>query len=283
MKRILPFLIGLFLLASCHETQEIVQAMEDDMQMETEPDLQMDEIPRLPRIIQGIANGFIYSSDKSDSSEVIVNYEFYSRQFSSNQMDSVYKDSVNAIVYNSIKYATFGDEKSPLEELSKNFIASRIDTFIAYGQEEADYLGSVMWSLELEYQLTEWESFVDLTCSGWDYTGGAHGNGFLYDYLIDRNTGKTLGVKDFFSDIEALNSIAEKYFRKMYDLSEDQSLTEAGFWFDEDEFSVNENFTFRGKSLVFFFNSYEIAPYVAGPTELSIPVKEVKQILKREI
>ena len=63
-------------------------------------------------------------------------------------------------------------------------------------------------------------------------------------------------------------------------MTEDINLTEAGFWFDDDKFSVNNNFSIGKDGLNFVYNNYEITAYAYGPTELFIPYKSIKKVIK---
>jgi len=63
-------------------------------------------------------------------------------------------------------------------------------------------------------------------------------------------------------------------------LKPDENLEEAGFWFNEGNFKLNDNFLITTDGLKFFFNSYEIGPYAIGTTELLIPFSRIKNILK---
>jgi len=79
---------------------------------------------------------------------------------------------------------------------------------------------------------------------------------------------------------DELNKIAEKYFRKERELKPDEDLEQAGFWFKENIFSVNENFAIAETGLDFFFNDYEVTSHAAGPTLIEIPYSELKSIIK---
>ena len=83
--------------------------------------------------------------------------------------------------------------------------------------------------------------------------------------------------------VNALNKIVEPHFRKLFKLTSKESLNDNGFWFENDQFSVYENFTFQVGELLVYYNSYDIAPYSGGPTELLVPFEEIKHLLKRDI
>ena len=77
-----------------------------------------------------------------------------------------------------------------------------------------------------------------------------------------------------------LNEIAEQEFRKMKELKENEDLDEAGFWFDDNKFNINNNFALSEGGLTFYYNNYEITAYAYGPTELIIPLVKVSQLIK---
>jgi len=123
-----------------------------------------------------------------------------------------------------------------------------------------------------------------LSCffSEYSYLGGAHPNTFLTYTNFNLKSGKIIILSDILIDrfLNELNNIAEPIFRKEKELTEDINLTEAGFWFDNDKFSVNNNFTIGKDGLTFFYNNYEITAYAYGPTELFIPYKSIKKLIK---
>ncbi|MNL65691.1 hypothetical protein D3C87_1900590 [compost metagenome] len=76
-----------------------------------------------------------------------------------------------------------------------------------------------------------------------------------------------------------LTAVAEKIFRKNEKLSPTESLKDK-YFFENDTFSLNQNFTITEKGLKFLYNPYEIKAYVYGTTELLIPFAELKDIAK---
>ena len=237
-----------------------------------------DELGPTGRIKSGKATAQIYTSDRSDSNEVWISYQYYNPMFSTNLMDSLYKDSVNAIIEQLTISETFSDGAFWSGPLTDHFFQSRLDSFAAEAQEEVDFMESFPWSLEMGFTLTGQGTYVRLTASGWSYTGGAHGNGNTSYYLVDKKTGKTLKVEDFFTDRAKLNEVAQKYYRLQNDIPDDVTLEEYGLWFEGNNFDVNENFYFTENSVCFYFNTYEIAPYAGGPSEVVIPLSELKEI-----
>jgi hypothetical protein len=65
-------------------------------------------------------------------------------------------------------------------------------------------------------------------------------------------------------------------------LADDADLKQAGFSFPGGNFALPENFGFASDGLIFYYNSYDIAPYYFGPTEVRIPYQEVRELLRPE-
>lgn len=128
------------------------------------------------------------------------------------------------------------------------------------------------------------DDIVSIVKTEWEYAGGAHGNGVSKYYNIYEPTQKILTVDDLLipGGKEKLNAIAEKIFRHNYELGEDELLYEAGYWFENEKFALNENFLIDHQALLFTFNPYEIAPYAAGAPEVRIPFSEIKDIVRKD-
>lgn len=114
------------------------------------------------------------------------------------------------------------------------------------------------------------------------FTGGAHPNTTRFYYSFERNSGKPMQLGDLFiaNYQEQLNSIAEKKFREKKKIKKDQDLREAGFWFENNTFSINHNFALTPDGILFYFNHYEIAPYSEGPIEIELKAKLISDLVK---
>ena len=189
---------------------------------------------------------------------------------------------MNGMIHRFVQVNTaFDYDTSRHDALSPSFYRSQLDSMQALFDEELEFNEeSSAWSLDMQIAIDdEKERFATLILSSYAYTGGAHGNWGTSFIHIDRKSGKELSLEDFFVDINQLNDIAEPFFRKEYDLSPEEDLEQAGYWFEDAVFSVNNNFAFEGKDLVFLYGLYEIAPYASGTLELRIPLKEVEHLV----
>lgn len=126
------------------------------------------------------------------------------------------------------------------------------------------------------------DSLIVLSVSSEDYSGGAHPNSSIVYVNLDPHTGGNVGLDRFLKPgyKDALTAIGEKVFRRERELSDTTSFSSNFFEFQDDKFALNDNFGFTPEGIVFYYNSYEVAPYAAGPTEVIIPYLEIKDWLK---
>ncbi|MEJ2596338.1 MAG: DUF3298 domain-containing protein [bacterium] len=112
------------------------------------------------------------------------------------------------------------------------------------------------------------------------YSGGAHGmTNISYD-IIDLADGRLLTYTDVFAEgtDEALADILTRQLRKDYSIPDDVTLTEAGFFVEE--VSPNRNIYVNGNGVGFLYNSYEIAPYSQGATNIFLEFKQIRELIK---
>ena len=115
------------------------------------------------------------------------------------------------------------------------------------------------------------------------FVGGAHPNSVRV-YLNFRPSGESLSLGDVLQEgrLAALTSLGDKHFREARKLQPGTDYKQAGFSFKDGRFALPENFGFSPEGMIFYFNSYDIAPYYFGPTELTIPYSELHDVLKPE-
>jgi Protein of unknown function (DUF3298)/Deacetylase PdaC len=138
------------------------------------------------------------------------------------------------------------------------------------------------WEIERLIEVkNQTDKILSVEYSDYSFLGGAHPNTFVSfsNYIL--TNGEEISLDDcFVKGYETqLNSVAEKIFRQDKKLSMNSDLSSAGYWFDEDKFELNDNFAILKEGMLFYFNSYDIAPYAAGPTEINIPYSEIAQLI----
>ena len=141
------------------------------------------------------------------------------------------------------------------------------------------------WLIEINADiLYQNESYISIASSVFNYTGGAHPNNSQIYKTYDLKTGKAVTLGDLFLEgyERALNEAAEIEFRMQKEIPPQNSLSSAGYWFEDDRFTLNENFAIIRQSLIFYFNPYEIGPYSLGPTELELKLTDYIDLVKKE-
>lgn len=110
------------------------------------------------------------------------------------------------------------------------------------------------------------------------YEGGAHGNYGKICYNYEKTTGKKITYKNLVKDEAKLLAVAETKFKEQNGIPANEQIADM-FQFENNKFSLNDNFRFTDSSLVFYYNPYEIAPYAAGLIELNLPYNDIKELV----
>lgn len=267
MKQPLLIIIAGLFLVSCATTEVIVDEVSDEINF---PD----------RIASGRAKAYAFNMSRSDSTLSVIDYEYFTPQFSSGVMDSTFKDSVNARIVELASMESPDTETLLLGPLTDYYFERVVNDFTVDEVDDEDEMDMWRWEMEAGFDISETDTYVCLMSHGWSYTGGAHGNGYTFYEYFSKADGLELSLEDFTTDLDALTTIAEKYFREHQEIEPGTSLNAVGFWFENDTFALNDNFYFSGGEMVFVYNSYEIAPYAAGVIDLTIPLSEIAGFVK---
>ncbi|WP_221393271.1 DUF3298 and DUF4163 domain-containing protein [Dyadobacter sp. NIV53] len=117
----------------------------------------------------------------------------------------------------------------------------------------------------------------------YSFTGGAHPNSFKSLHIFDGKTGAEMEMKTFVSDTAALLKKVEAAFRKTEKLTSDKDLEEEGYFLSNHRFFLPANYSFTRNGILFYYNPYEIAPYVKGVIQFTIPYAELNGMVKKEL
>lgn len=171
------------------------------------------------------------------------------------------------------------DSTASIEMLAAHFIESH-DKFVI---EFPDAAVGHEWQCEVEGSVFHNTSAcVTVVFKLFAYTGGAHPNHGTTIFSFDTVTGAALTLDDVVSDREAFVSIAEREFRRKYNVPQSASLNESGFMFDNNTFTLTDNFGVQGDGLRFIYPLYAVAPYVAGIIEFKVPFQSVSGLILRK-
>lgn len=231
------------------------------------------------RIEHGIAELKTIFNSGADTANYEVDYQYY---LAPKGKLLQYQDSVNDRIINFVRGNTeFEIDHKIQAKLNPAFFSQQLDKFDSISQIEAnldEYF--TPWELNMFISIQEHDNYCELELSEWNYTGGAHGNGYTGYHSIRISDGVDLKLTDFINDVPAFTIIAEQYFRSEYAILPMADLEELGYWFTDGKFACNDNFFIDEIGMHFYYNIYEIAPYAAGPIEFAIPLNEISQFLK---
>jgi hypothetical protein len=160
-----------------------------------------------------------------------------------------------------------------MEMVADNFI----DNFESFKKDSPELSSSWYYKADVAVE-TLLDTLLSLSVKDEFFTGGAHGGGGKYFISVNPMTAKAVMLDDVLRRgyKEALRAEGEKAFRLNHHLLDTASLITNGFQFPENKFKLNDNYGFRRDGIVFVFNSYEIASYAEGPTEILIPYEKIK-------
>lgn len=267
MHRYLPLLFTLFLIPACtFDSKKEAQKEEEGPAPSQFVEYRLEQIQKTTAKTEG-----------DTSSQSGVNFRIDYPVITNGPVDSVINrinDNIKSAIF---QYAFVEERPESFETLMDEITAEYKEIVVDF----PDYNQS--WSLEISSDiLHQSERYVSIASTIFSYTGGAHPNSSLVYRSYDLNTGKPVLLEDILVEKggEQLNEAAEIEFRMDHEIPPAEKLSEAGYFFAEDKFQLNNNFVIIDNSLIFYFNSYEISSYAQGPTELELKLTDYKNLIK---
>ncbi len=193
-----------------------------------------------------------------------------------NFYDEEIKEKINKAIINTL-LIPYNDKGSYLsfDSLANDFLES-------YKQFENEYPDNHQrWAMERKIKVENLsDSIFSLSKEEYYYMGGAHPNSTTNFINFDLQSGNAIELTDIIEPgyQEQLNKIAEDIFRKKQGLEPGETLSDAGYWFEDDKFKLNDNFLIEEIGLLFVFNPYEVAAYAVGEIEVFIPIEKLEEI-----
>jgi hypothetical protein len=188
------------------------------------------------------------------------------------------RDSINSFV---LKYllSSYNEEQESLDQVLSLFI----EDYNNLKRNMPEYLHGWYYhvTVTIVYSTSE---ILSLDLSRDSYTGGAHGSHHTEYANFNLKTGQRIKLEHILVDDyqQSLNAIAESNFRQIHDIEPEESLEDAGFWFEDNNFRLTDNFSINESGLTFFYNEYEIAPYYKGPTVLTLTYEELTDLIRKD-
>ena len=179
----------------------------------------------------------------------------------------------------------YTDFSGSLDELKKDIIEVHQEEYVTANQEllkeleiEEDEALTLNWSSDVTGSFGEvYGDYINYKIEGYQYFGGAHGLSHQGAIVLDKKTGKAVPHETFTQGIsrERLMELLDEY--KCDKLAE-----EIGNDFDPkevfyvDAIEPSELFSVGEEGITFYYDPYELAPYVFGGIEIRIPWAALK-------
>ena len=124
-------------------------------------------------------------------------------------------------------------------------------------------------------------SVVSLIFTVYQYTGGAHGSTTITTYTFDTANNRLITLDDLFTNTtDALTLVAPMaqaaIAKNLGDMNQPDML-QAGTAVDPQNYAA---FSLDADSITFYFQQYQVAPYVAGIQQVSIPLAQLSSVLQ---
>ncbi|TSD66707.1 DUF3298 and DUF4163 domain-containing protein [Inquilinus sp. KBS0705] len=159
--------------------------------------------------------------------------------------------------------------------MAKHFLKSYID-FKKQNPESVMY-----YTLDSYAKVIEQDSgLVAVEYGGYTFQGGAHGASFTGYINWGVNSKKNVVLDDILKPgtYNEFVKTAERIFRKDEKLKDTSSLAR-DYFFKDNKFTLNDNYSITPLGITFMYNQYEIKPYAAGQTKLFIPYQQIKSLM----
>lgn len=110
------------------------------------------------------------------------------------------------------------------------------------------------------------------------YTGGAHGIYGTECYTYSLAGGYEITTADLFTDtqLERLNELIRKDIYEQYEATNDDELSEKGFF--PEYIRATENFRVTPEGITFYYNPYDIGCYALGAVEVEVSREELAEL-----
>jgi hypothetical protein len=141
------------------------------------------------------------------------------------------------------------------------------------------------WFLERKaFVLRSASNLLSLSFSERSYLGGAHGLEVVHYLNLDPATGEKKALTDLLKEgaLPEATRLAEIRFREVRGIAEGVSFADAGFTFENGVFVLGGNCALRDDGLACAYNAYDVAAYSMGATEIVVPTREIRDLLRPE-
>jgi hypothetical protein len=198
------------------------------------------------------------------------------------------KDDISEIALQNINAYIAGfilDSETPVKEFP-NIQKQADKLFNEYGEVYAEFPRTSTWIVDKQIKVaSKLGPLLCLSFSESSYKGGAHPNSNTFYKIFDLSDGHLVSMYDIIDSTKLieLNTIRLQTLKdqknKILKEEDWKSYMFENVFEPKGSFNINNNLKVSKDTIEFYYNSYEIAAYAFGPTELKIPVNKIKSLL----
>lgn len=175
---------------------------------------------------------------------------------------------------------------TPVAQWVKQTVDGMQDSVVDRSEEE-----SFAWSLNIEYEIVRNDDrFFSLRFSHSDFTGGAHGGFHFQTFTFQLPEGRLLTLSGLLDGRRGMEALSEKAIAGLIQQAKD----EWGDAFDDSsaqwiregagaDWNNFRNFTLSADALIIDFDPYQVAPWSAGPQQVSLPFSGLGTVLNPDL
>ena len=211
-------------------------------------------------------------------------------------------DSLSNRINKTLQRVTFGSDytnMSPSEAMNQainNYMTSYRNELLPYYEadlkkgmqkEELPPWYNYHYTITSELSVAR-DSIYNYIVTNHQFTGGAHPNSFSSWTNIITHSGKVLTKEDVFvenSEEEVIQLIGQHLLEEVNSRLETDSITsiqglrDNGILLNVDLYNP-DNFLVTDEGVKFLYNRYDIAPYVVGDFQITVPYAEIENLMK---
>lgn len=224
---------------------------------------------------------YIVGQDTAISTFNIIYPFIRSQDTTATKINSLVELRVKELAWSWLGRDDAGDyQKQSLQWFGKEFVQMSEQDFAGMGTDAP--VSAMSYEMELVGKVVyQSPVFLSIQFDSYAYTGGAHPNSSTDMLHVSLQTGKELRQEDWIADTTALKKVAQSYFfanEKKVDPSATPDL-----YFFGSEFTLPNSMAISDKGLRLIYSPYEAASYARGFIEFTIPFKDLKGILRKEV
>ncbi len=212
-----------------------------------------------------------FYTGKDGKKDTILTVNFSYPHFSGTEQYAETAELIN----NYIRAAVFGEAEN-----GESIFNSLRET-AAEMEDSSYFMGPWAYSIDLTPEFQEGD-IASFRYFQYEFLGGAHPNSIEGGVNLNLRTGTEITEDDIWvpGAKDELNKMGEVIVRRDREIPEGTTLSDYGYWFEEDKFVLNSNFIITGDGIEYIFNAYEVGPYALGVTPVLFPWSEIVALVK---